>query len=116
MYNGRCLCNAIQFQVSGEPRSVHYCHCRICRRTTGSAFAVLAWFPTRSVVWRGLAPVERRSSDIAERAFCGRCGSPLFLKFDDSPEIGLMLGAFDRPDLLVLAYHYGVEARLPWIE
>jgi hypothetical protein len=88
----------------------------MCRRATASAFAVLAWFKIRSTVWRGVAPAERRSSAIAERAFCPQCGSPLYLKYDHAGEIGLMVGTFDHPELLVPAYHYGVEARLPWIE
>ncbi|HEX3950186.1 MAG TPA: GFA family protein [Steroidobacteraceae bacterium] len=116
MYTGRCLCGAIQFKAAGEPRSVHYCHCSMCRRATASAFAVLAWFSARSIVWSGQTPQRRRSSSIAERAFCARCGSPLFLKYDNSSEIGLMLGCFDRADLLAPAYHYTAESRLPWVE
>jgi hypothetical protein len=94
---------------------VHYCHCNTCRRATSSAFAVLAWFSARSIVWSGQTPRRRRSSTIAERAFCSQCGSPLFLKYDSSSDIGLMIGCFDRPELLVPAYHYAVESRLPWV-
>lgn len=37
-----CLCGAVRYTVNAAPR-VHYCHCDMCRRATGSAFAVLAW-------------------------------------------------------------------------
>jgi hypothetical protein len=116
MYTGRCLCGSVQFKAAGEPRSVHYCHCGTCRRATSSPFAVLAWFSTRSIVWSGQLPRRRRSSTIAERAFCSQCGSPLYLKYDNSSEIGLMIGCFDRPELLIPAYHYAVESRLPWVD
>jgi hypothetical protein len=33
-----------------------------------------------------------------------------------SAEIAILVGAFDRADELVPAYHYGVEARLPWVD
>jgi hypothetical protein len=116
MYTGRCLCGAIEFNAAGEPRSVHYCHCGMCRRATASAFAVIAWFSARSIVWSGHVPRVRRSSSVAERAFCAQCGSALYLKYDNSSEIGLMLGCFDRADLLAPAYHYAAESRLPWLE
>jgi hypothetical protein len=38
------------------------------------------------------------------------------LKYDNSSEIGMMLGCFDRADLLAPAYHYAAESRLPWLE
>jgi hypothetical protein len=33
---GGCLCGGIRYQISGEPRSADYCHCRMCRRTAGA--------------------------------------------------------------------------------
>lgn len=27
-----------------------------------------------------------------------------------------MIGCFDRPELLIPAYHYAVESRLPWVD
>jgi hypothetical protein len=114
MLTGHCLCGQIHFTASETPR-VHYCHCSMCRRASGGAFAVLAWLPEQSLVWTG-APTLRRSSPIARRGFCKECGTPLCLKYDDSSEIALLLGAFDRPEDLPPTYHYGVEGRLPWID
>ena len=48
--------------------------------------------------------------------FCRHCGTPLLLQYDASAEAALMLGAFDRPEELIPAYHYGIEGRLPWID
>src|SRR5262245_5946218 len=107
--NGRCLCGATAF-AAPSPSRVHYFHCGMCRRATGSAFAVLAWVPRGEVKWMSGEPTVRRSSPIRH------CGTPLFLQYDVSPEVALMLGAFDRPDDWVPTYHYGVEGRLPWID
>jgi hypothetical protein len=77
---------------------------------------VLAWVARDEVRWMFGTPTLRRSSPIAQRGFCRHCGTPLFLQYDASPEVALMLGVFDRPEDLVPAYHYGVESRLPWID
>jgi hypothetical protein len=38
------------------------------------------------------------------------------LKYDNSSEIGLMVGCFDQADLLAPAYHYAAQSRLPWVD
>jgi hypothetical protein len=112
---GGCLCGKIRFSVDGEPR-VHYCDCDMCRRTTGSAFAVLAWVPSKNLFWMAAAPTYRRSSPIATRGFCAACGSPLSLSYDASPyEIALHVGTFDEPDRLEPRYNYGSRQRLGWV-
>jgi len=39
MYTGHCLCNTVQFEIHGEIRHIVCCHCSLCRRAQGSAFA-----------------------------------------------------------------------------
>jgi hypothetical protein len=58
----------------------------------------------------------RRSSLIAQRGFCLQCGTPLCLKYDNSDEIAILVGTFDRPEGLLPFYHYGIEGRLPWVD
>jgi hypothetical protein len=88
----------------------------MCRRATGSAFAVLAWMPRTSLSWSGAAPTFRKSSPIAERGFCGVCGSPLTLSYNlDIDRIALHVGTFDEPSNLVPQYNYASRTRLPWV-
>ncbi|QKC98466.1 GFA family protein [Mesorhizobium sp. NZP2298] len=113
--SGGCLCGRVRFNVRSEPR-VHYCHCDMCRRATGSAFAVLAWVPSQSLTWTGAEPNCRRSSPIAQRGFCSACGSPLSLTYDASPnEVALHVGTFDDPASLQPHYNYGSSQRLSWV-
>jgi hypothetical protein len=113
--SGGCLCGKVRFRVGSQPR-VHYCHCDMCRRATGSAFAVLAWVPIQSLTWTAAAPACRRSSPIAQRGFCPDCGSPLSLAYDASPDkIALHVGTFDDPDHLQPGYNYGSKQRLHWV-
>ncbi|MDB5359516.1 MAG: hypothetical protein JWO51_813 [Rhodospirillales bacterium] len=112
---GGCLCGAVRFAITSEPR-VHYCHCGMCRRATGSAFAVFAWLPRPALHWLGAIPRTYRSSPIASRGFCGNCGAAITLDYDGSDEIALHVGCFDAPGRLAPAYHYGVEGRLGWVD
>ena len=112
---GGCLCGKIRYRVTGDPR-VHYCHCDMCRRATGSAFAVLAWVPCASLSWLDEEPASRRFSPIARRGFCQDCGSPLTLSYDAAQdEIALHIGSFDDPAELPPRYNYGSSQRLGWI-
>ncbi|MEZ2333914.1 GFA family protein [Mesorhizobium sp. RCC_202] len=112
---GGCLCGSIRYRVTGKPR-VHYCHCDMCRRATGSAFAVLAWVPTASLSWLKHQPASRRSSPIAQRGFCPACGSSLTLSYDaQHQEIALHAGTFDTPAELEPQYNYGSAQRLGWV-
>lgn len=113
---GGCLCGRVRYEAAARPR-VHYCHCSMCRRATGSAFAVLAWVPADSLRWIGDGrPAERRSSPIARRSFCGRCGTPIGLIYDDGDEIALHVGTLDRPGDVPPGHHYGIEGRLAWVD
>jgi hypothetical protein len=115
-YLGRCLCGNVQFEAEGPPIDVHYCHCSMCRRATGSAFAVLAWFKKGDVLWTRGSPKTLPSSSVARRGFCADCGTPLLLHYDRDDRLALMAGCFERADLLIPTHHYGIEGRLPWVD
>ncbi len=42
---GKCLCGAIQYQLSSAPEMMGICHCKNCQRQAGSAFSTLAGVP-----------------------------------------------------------------------
>lgn len=111
-FTGGCLCGRTRYEASGGLR-VHYCHCGMCRRATGSAFAVLVWLDRSARRWSGARPAFYRSSPIATRGFCPACSTPLTLAYDGGDEIALHAGSLDDPSAVAPAYHYGVEGRLP---
>lgn len=78
---GHCLCGAVAFEVTDPVHELGVCHCGMCRRWTGLASLTLA-VPAASL--RLLSGTEAirvyPSSDWAERAFCGTCGSPLWYR------------------------------------
>ncbi len=98
MNEGGCRCGAVRFGARGAPRLVANCHCRDCRRATGSAFATFADYERDQVTFK-TPPTSYSSSQGAERLFCEHCGSPIAFRSDASPdEINIHIGAFDHPE------------------
>lgn len=113
---GGCLCREIHFEAAELPRATHYCHCSMCRRATGSSCAVIVWFRKAAVQWKTVKPARYASSRIASRFFCPHCGTPVCLEYNDSEEVGFMVGCLDDPDQFAPTYHYGTESRLRWCD
>ena len=113
--SGGCQCGAIRFAFDGPPRRFTACHCRMCQRAVGNAFAPLVELKTEAVRWTGDEPALFASSSIAERGFCGHCGTPLFYRQIGGDSIEIMAGALDEPDAFQLDYHYGAESMRRWL-
>jgi hypothetical protein len=94
---GRCLCGACRFAATPDAEEASVCHCSICRKWTGGINMAVG---CTDVSWNADAPLKSyRSSDKAERVFCGECGSNLYWRaLDDAPsEQVIALMAFDEP-------------------
>lgn len=102
---GGCACGAVRFHTRHAPGPVVACHCSQCRRQTGLYFAS-ADVARDGLEIEGLDSLRwYRSSDVAERGFCGNCGSGLFWQRSGSPVVSILAGAFDQPSGLVFGYH-----------
>ncbi len=104
--NGQCMCGAVTVAATPARRSLSACHCDMCRRWSSSAFIAME-AEQGSVQVSG--PVKQfQSSDWAERAFCGTCGSNLWYRITaPGPGHGqhqLAAGLFD-----VNGMHLGLE-------
>lgn len=105
MKTASCLCGDVRFELRGALDGVVACHCTQCRKQTGhhwasthTADADLHFVSKESLRWY-------RSSPRAQRGFCGRCGSTLLWKTDDSQTTSVCVGAIDGPTGLRLAGH-----------
>ncbi|TFK39504.1 DUF636 domain-containing protein [Crucibulum laeve] len=86
-YHGQCLCKNVQFQLDGEPFQYVICHCKNCKRSSGSSFLPNAMFkPFQLRIVQGEDTLEKYadrdtlSGNIITRIFCRKCGSSLFVK------------------------------------
>ena len=116
-YTGGCLCGAVRYEGS-RPWASAYCHCRMCQRAVGGPFWIATQFSKDSFqIMRG-EPRWFRSSEIADRGFCGECGTPLFVQYrtaEWSDWIGVSTGSLDDPAAVAPERHLGVESRVPWL-
>jgi len=76
---GRCLCEAVKFQVLDEFRYALYCHCSQCRRATGSAFKPFAGIESAKLtVTEGSGNLLRYGDTNNHDVRCSICGSYLY--------------------------------------
>ena len=111
---GGCQCGAVRYALYTEPRSADICHCRMCQRAVGNLFMAVASVKQSDFAWTRGAPATYRSSSIAERGFCGQCGTPLTFRYLARDEINVTLGSLDEPARARPTRQYGIESRIPW--
>ena len=95
MKTGSCLCGAVSFEIHGALRNVIACHCRQCRKQTGTYMSATAAKDEaiRFTSKRGLKWYQ--SSATARRGFCGECGSVLFWKGEGRDYTAIAAGSID---------------------
>jgi hypothetical protein len=105
LHTGGCLCGAVRYGIRGALRGVIACHCSQCRRTSGH-FAAMTSAPSADITLRSSASLRwYRSSDTAERGFCGVCGSNLFWKPAGGDTTSITAGTLDAPTHLAMQQH-----------
>ncbi len=110
--SGGCQCGAVRYEASLENNEAYYCHCRMCQRAFGNIFATFFNLPKASVKWTTHAPKYFHSSKIAQRGFCGECGTPLSFAFHASERMDLSVGSLDHPEAMHPTHHFAAEYRL----
>jgi hypothetical protein len=100
-YTGGCICGAVRYRIEAEPVRSFQCQCRDCQRDTGSGHASVMVFPRAAMKVTGEAAEHLRSADSGaakRKVFCGQCGSPLYNKPQNVPDmIGVYVGTLDDP-------------------
>jgi hypothetical protein len=116
MTQGKCLCGAVEYLVSGEPNWSAHCHCGSCRRNSGSAVASFVSFAKSgfSITKGKLSDYE--SSPGVTRSFCNNCGTPMTFTSEQLPtEIHLFLGTLNNPEDYPAQLQVFCAEKLPWL-
>lgn len=95
---GRCLCGDVVVQLPVATGDVGVCHCATCRRWNSGPWMSLQ-VPDAVIDGDGLAIFQ--SSAFAERGFCRRCGTHIFHRPQDGPELAVSAGLFQSVNLHV---------------
>jgi hypothetical protein len=115
---GACMCTRVRFAISKPLLGAVYCHCKRCQRRTGTAFSVSALSePGSFALTEGADAVRtyRPGDDGWHKSYCGECGSQLFTKHPENPElIAVRMGALDRDPGVRPGVHQFVDYAPPW--
>jgi len=88
----------------------------MCQRATGGVFAALAGAPKGDFAWTRGRPRFFESSNLAQRAFCGDCGTPLTFAYNvPEARIYATIGSLDSPEGAAIERQYGIESKLSWV-
>lgn len=76
---GSCLCGAVRYEVKTIEPKMGHCHCSMCRKFHGAAFATYGEALSQNFQW--VSGQDKLQSYTANngtvREFCGVCGSSL---------------------------------------
>lgn len=117
MFEGGCLCGAVRYRVSGTPLDAGYCHCLLCRRSTGAPVSAWLTFPIDSFEYTKGKTSIYRSSLWGQREFCSVCGTQIaYRDAEGARSIDISMGSLDDPTLYRPEYHIFVKDRIPWFD
>lgn len=117
-YQGQCLCGAIQYEVDAFIPQMGHCHCSMCRKFHGAAFATLGSAKRSDFRWtqgeKELKNYIAKNGTI--RQFCQHCGSSMTFFSPKAPEelIEISLGTLDSDLDLKPDVHIYVESKANW--
>jgi hypothetical protein len=88
-YKGSCFCDAVKFEVSGQPAAMGYCHCESCRHWSAGPVNAFTLWPAQTLkITQGADSIGSYSKTPASiRKWCKQCGGHLFT---DHPGWGLV--------------------------
>ena len=113
-YKGSCLCGTVTYSVDNIEKEMAHCHCTMCRKFHGAAFATYGETLKEDFKW--LSGKEKLKEYVAKngtkRVFCCDCGSSLrFIPSNDNGKyIEFSLGTLDsgipnKPDAHIFTNH-----------
>ena len=113
---GRCLCGAVEFNVSGSSLKLYRCHCSLCRRQSGTASSLAAIVANPQFEW--LAGRDKITSWQMESGFrsdfCCACGSPVPNPLRTTNRMWVPAGLLDPQANLSVAADIYLGSKADW--
>jgi len=116
---GGCLCGSVRYQITAALKNAEHCHCSMCRKAHGVAFSTNSVVPTDMLKVTSGADLlsEYASSPKRRKCFCSNCGSQLFIRRLDKPEVTVVtLGTIDGDPRARPERHVFVGSKAPWYD
>lgn len=115
--NGSCLCGSVEYSLTAPPLQLGNCHCSMCRKAHGSAYATFAKLRRANFRFTAGEDLIKRyqSSAEIERSFCQQCGAKLTFEWSRAPEfLWLAAGTLDDDPELRPQYHVFTDSKADW--
>ncbi len=114
---GTCLCGSVRYKVKGDLSDAGNCHCSMCRKAHGAAFASYASVDPKCFLWvSGEHHVSLyEASPNACRMFCSICGSNLG-GTENGGVTSVTLGTIEGDPGIEPRSHIFVGSMAPWYE
>lgn len=102
--SGSCLCGAVRYTATGEAQRFYHCHCKRCRKASGTGHASNL-FLKGSIAWQsGEELIKTFKVPEAERftnSFCEICGGRVPRFIEHYGVVFIPAGSLDvEPDLV----------------
>lgn len=118
-FAGGCACGAIRFHVNLKPLAMYNCHCRSCQKTSGAPSLPLLVVTANDTRVSGdvrFSATHINETNHAEHVFCNRCGSALFARNPEKPELLLITaGVVDQCDWYKPVADIWTASAKPWV-
>lgn len=110
---GGCLCGAVRFTAGLTTPEFGACHCGMCQRVSGGVNLSFEVPAASMQIDCADKVVTYRSSEWAERAFCGICGSNLWYRGTDRADAhyAVGLGTLDDKSGMVFASEICIDTK-----
>jgi hypothetical protein len=122
---GGCSCGHVRYKMEAKPLIVHCCHCSVCQRQNGSAFAVNALIEADRVnVTKGdvqNSVLESPSGSGQRFARCPKCQVAVWSEYlmmtggVTDLVYFIRVGTLDKPDRLPPDVHIHIASKQPWV-
>ncbi|MGH8140557.1 MAG: GFA family protein [Steroidobacteraceae bacterium] len=115
MAKGSCLCGKVTYEATVGP-NVTKCHCKLCQKTSGSAYGDYTTAPVKSFSWtRGESFLKKYESSPGNfRNFCSECGTHMPTAHAPLGIYFIQPGTLDSDEPLVESAHMFLKSKAPW--
>lgn len=117
-HEASCLCGAVKMELYGDPEYASHCHCGMCKKAHGAAFATYVGIERDKfrIVSGEDQIASYNSSGTIVRKFCRVCGSNI--EWGGDPRyahlVSIPLGLFDTEFVPEKIGELFLESRAPW--
>lgn len=117
MYSGSCLCGTVRIEIEGGISDIIHCHCSLCRKNSGTAFATNGFIQASGFrIISGADNIQcYEFKPGRKRHFCRTCASPIYSSNAQDPSrLRLRLGLLDSDIIERPIAHNFVTSKANW--